>query len=154
MKVLSDQPHGADFKLKYLLKYSTSKMGAQSLKLDRNVPGRDGPFNKRTLTMQEIPASSVGSRGTLGTPCRQSMGVDPPVAIRRGEGAHRKWCHELWCQRIYAFELWCWRRLLRVLWTARRSKQSILKEISPGCSIGRTYVEAKTPILWPPDAKS
>ena len=37
------------------------------------------------------------SRGTSGTPCRQSMGVDPPVAIRRGEGAHRKWCHELWC---------------------------------------------------------
>ena len=37
-------------------------------------------------------------------------------------------------QRIDAFELWCWRRLLRVLWTARRSNQSILKEISPGCS--------------------
>ena len=39
------------------------------------------------------------------------------------------------CQRIDAFELWCWRRLLRVPWTARRSKQSILKEISPGCSL-------------------
>ena len=38
------------------------------------------------------------------------------------------------CQRIDAFELWCWRRLLRVPWTARRSNQSILKEISPGCS--------------------
>ena len=38
-------------------------------------------------------------------------------------------------QRIDAFELWCWRRLLRVPWTARRSKQSILKEISPGCSL-------------------
>ena len=38
-------------------------------------------------------------------------------------------------QRIDAFELWCWRRLLRVHWTARRSKQSILKEISPGCSL-------------------
>ena len=38
------------------------------------------------------------------------------------------------CQKINAFELWCWRRLLRVLWTARRSNQSILKEISPGCS--------------------
>ena len=37
--------------------------------------------------------------------------------------------------RIDAFELWCWRRLLRVLWTARRSNQSILKEISPGCSL-------------------
>ena len=38
------------------------------------------------------------------------------------------------CRRTYAFELWCWRRLLRVPWTARRSSQSILKEISPGCS--------------------
>ena len=38
------------------------------------------------------------------------------------------------CQRIDAFELWCWRRLLRILCTARRSNQSILKEISPGCS--------------------
>ena len=37
-------------------------------------------------------------------------------------------------RRIDAFELWCWRRLLRVPWTARRSNQSILKEISPGCS--------------------
>ena len=39
------------------------------------------------------------------------------------------------CQKIDAFELWCWRRLLRVPWTARRSNQSILKEISPGCSL-------------------
>ena len=39
------------------------------------------------------------------------------------------------CQRIDTFELWCWRRLLRVLWTARTSNQSILKEISPGCSL-------------------
>ena len=39
------------------------------------------------------------------------------------------------CQRTDTFELWCWRRLLRVHWTARRSNQSILKEISPGCSL-------------------
>ena len=39
------------------------------------------------------------------------------------------------CQRIDAFELWCWRRLLRVPWNARRSKQSILKELSPECSL-------------------
>ena len=38
-------------------------------------------------------------------------------------------------RRIDAFELWCWRRLLRIPWTARRSNQSILKEISPGCSL-------------------
>ena len=42
---------------------------------------------------------------------------------------------ESWVQRIDAFELWCWRRFLRVPWTARRSNQSILKEISPGCSL-------------------
>ena len=48
-------------------------------------------------------------------------------------------------QRIDAFELWCWRRLLRVLWTARRSNQSILKEIGPEYSfIGRTDAEAET----------
>ena len=57
-------------------------------------------------------------------------------------------------RRIDAFELWCWRRLLRVPWTARRSNQSLLKEISPGCFIGRTDAEAETPILWPPDEKS
>ena len=39
------------------------------------------------------------------------------------------------CRRIDAFELWCWRRLLRIPWTAKRSNQSILKEISPGCSL-------------------
>ena len=51
------------------------------------------------------------------------------------------------CRRIDAFELWCWRRLLRVPWTARRFNQSILKEISPGCSFGRADVAAATPIL-------
>ena len=55
-------------------------------------------------------------------------------------------------QRVDAFELWCCRRLLRVLWTAKRSNQSILKE--SWVFIGRTDVEAETPILWPPDAKS
>ena len=58
------------------------------------------------------------------------------------------------CQRINAFELWCWRRLLRVPWTARRSNQSILKEISPGRSLERTDAKAETPILWPPHVKS
>ena len=58
------------------------------------------------------------------------------------------------CRRINAFEVWCWRRLLRVPWTARRSNQSILKEISPEYSIGRTDAGAETPTLWPPDAKN
>ena len=53
-------------------------------------------------------------------------------AIKKAE--HRK---------IDAFELWCWRRLLRVPWTARRSHQSILKEISPGCSLERLILKLK-----------
>ena len=56
------------------------------------------------------------------------------------------------CRRIDAFELWCWRRLLRVLWTARRSNQSILWEIGPGCSL--TDVKAEATVFWPPDVKS
>ena len=46
-------------------------------------------------------------------------------------------------QRIDAFELWCWRRLLRVPWTARRSNHSILKEISPGCSVEGLMLKLK-----------
>ena len=47
------------------------------------------------------------------------------------------------CRRIDAFELWCWRRLLRVPWTARRSNQSILKEISPECSLEGLMLKLK-----------
>ena len=50
-------------------------------------------------------------------------------------------------QRIDAFELWCWRRLLRVPWTARRSNQSILKEISPGCSLEGLMLKLKLQYL-------
>ena len=60
---------------------------------------------------------------------------------------------ESWVLRSDTFELWCWRRCLRVPWAARRSSQSILKEISPGCSLER-HVEAETPILWLPDVNS
>ena len=58
------------------------------------------------------------------------------------------------CRRIDAFELWCWVRLLRVPWIARRSNQSILKEISPGDFFGRNDAKAETSVLWPPHAKS
>ena len=56
--------------------------------------------------------------------------------------------------RIDAFEMWCWRRLLRVPWTAKRSNQSILKEISPEYSLEGLDAEAETQILWPPDANN
>ena len=85
------------------------------------------------------------------------------------------WCEswtvkkaERW--RIDAFELWCWRRLLRVPWTARRSNQSILKDINPGCSLEGLMLNFNlkfsnfclllffgctgTPILWQPHAKN
>ena len=56
-------------------------------------------------------------------------------------------------RRMDAFELWCWRRLLRVPWTARRSNQSILKEISPGISLEGMMLKLKL-LLWPPHVKS
>ena len=58
------------------------------------------------------------------------------------------------CQGIDAFDLWCWRRFLRVSWTARKSNQSILREIRPEYLLkGLTDAEAEAPILWPPDGK-
>ena len=57
-------------------------------------------------------------------------------------------------RKIDAFELWCWRRLLRVPWIARKSNQSILKEITPGYSLDGLMLKLKLPILWPPHAKS
>ena len=56
-------------------------------------------------------------------------------------------------QRIDAFELWCWRGLLRVPWTARRTNQTILKEINPEYSLEGLMLKLK-PILWPSDAKT
>ena len=60
------------------------------------------------------------------------------------------------CQRIDAFELWCWRRLLRVPWTARRSNQSILKEIGPGCSLEGLRLKLKLQyfayLIWRTDS--
>src|SRR5574342_469866 len=63
-----------------------------------------------------------------------------PVVIYRCESWTIKKAE---CRRIDAFELWCWRRLLRVPWTARRSNQSILKEISPWCSLEGTMLKLK-----------
>ena len=63
-----------------------------------------------------------------------------PVVMYRCESWTVKKAESL---RIDGFELWCWRRLLRVPWTARRSNQSILKEISPGCSLQRLMLKLK-----------
>ena len=60
------------------------------------------------------------------------------------------------CRRIYVFELWCWRRLLRIPWTARRSNRSILKEISPGCSLEGLMLRLKLQyfghLMWRADS--
>ena len=58
-------------------------------------------------------------------------------------GCERQTIKKAECRRIDAFEVWCWRRLLRVPWTARRSNQSILKEISPGCSLEGLMLKLK-----------
>ena len=69
---------------------------------------------------------------TLPTKVRLVMATVFPVVMYRCKSWTVKKAE---CQRIDAFELWCWRRLLRVPWTARRSNQSILKEINPGISL-------------------
>ena len=60
------------------------------------------------------------------------------------------------CRRIDAFELWCWRRLLSIPWTARRSNQSIIKEISPGCSLEGLILKLKLQyfchLMWRADS--
>ena len=71
-----------------------------------------------------------------------------PSSQSYGFSSGHVWIWELDCekaehQRIDAFELWCWRRLLRIPWTARRSNQSILKEMSPGCSLEGMMLKLK-----------
>ena len=68
----------------------------------------------------------------MSTKVRLIKTMDFPVVMYECESWTIK---KVKCRRIDAFELWCWRRLLRVPWTARRSNQSILQEISPGCSL-------------------
>ena len=64
----------------------------------------------------------------------KSRDITLPTKVRLVKAEHR---------RIDVFELWCWRRLLRVPWTARRSNQSVLKEISPGCSLEGLVIKLK-----------
>ena len=77
---------------------------------------------------------------TLPTKVRLVNALVFPVVMYRCESWTMKKAE---CQRINAFQLWCWRRLSRVPWTARRSNQSILKEISPGCSLEGLMLKLK-----------
>ena len=84
-----------------------------------------------------------------------------PSSQSYGFSSGHVWMWELdhkegWVPRIDAFELWCWRRLLRVPWAARRSNQSILKAISPGCSLEGLMLKLKLQyfghLMWRPDS--
>ena len=87
---------------------------------------------------------------TLSTKVRLAKEMVFPAVMYRCESWSIKKAE---LQRIDAFELWCWRRLLRVSWTARRSNQSILKEIN-WIFIRWTDAEAEAPVLWPLDRKN
>ena len=87
---------------------------------------------------------------TLPTKVRLVKAMVFPVAMYGCESWTMKKAEH---RRIDAFELWCWRRLLRVPWTARRSNQSILKEISPGCSLEGLMLKLKLQV-WPTHVKS
>ena len=80
-------------------------------------------------------------------------GMISPVVVHRRESSTIKKAEQ---QRIDAFELWCWRRLLRVPWTARRSDQSLLKEMSPGCSLEGLMLKLKLQyfddLMWRTDS--
>ena len=90
---------------------------------------------------------------TLPTKVRLVKAVVFPVVMY---GCERWTIKKAEHQRIDAFKLWCWRRLLRVPWTARRSKQSILKEISPGCSLEGLMLKLKLQyfghLMWRADS--
>src|SRR5574342_711001 len=96
------------------------------------------PFGRKVMTNLD---SIFKSRDiTLPTKVRLVKGMVLPVVMYGCESWTVKKAE---CQRIDAFELWCWRRLLRVPWTARRSNQSILKEINPGISLEGMMLKRK-----------
>ena len=118
----------------------------------RQIPSPYGEIKRRLFLGRKVMTnlhSILKSRDiTLPTKVRLVKAMVFPVVVY----GYKSWIiKEAEHRRIDAFELWCWRRLLRVPWTARRSNQSILKEISPGCSLEGLILKL---ILWPPDAKS
>jgi len=120
--------------------------------MDCSLPGPSvhGIFQARVLEWVAIAFldSILKSRDiTLSTKVHLVKAMVCPVVMYGHESCLIKKAES---RGIDAFELWCWRRLLRLPWTARRSNQSILKEMF----IRRTDVEAETPIFWPPDGKS
>ena len=100
---------------------------------------------KRSLLLGRKVMTNLDSRDiTLPTKVRLVKAMVFPVVMYGCESWTIKKAE---CQRTDAFELWCWRRLLGVPWTARRSNQSILKEISPGCSLEGLMLKMKLQYL-------
>ena len=99
-------------------------------------------FGRNVMTNLD---SILKSRGiTLSTKVHQVKAMVFPVVMYGNESWTMKKAEH---RKIDAFELWCWRRLLRVPWTARRSNQSILKKISPGCSLEGLMLKLKLQYL-------
>ena len=103
------------------------------------------PWNEKTLTpwkeSYDQPRQHIKKQ-------RHYFANKGPSSQGYGFSSGHEWmweldCEESWAPKIDAFELWCWRRLLRVPWTARPSNQSILKEVSPGCSLGGLMLKLK-----------
>ena len=97
-------------------------------------------IKRRLLLGRKVMTNLDSIFKTLPTKVRLAKAMVFPVVIYGCESWTVKKAE---CRRIDAFELWCWRRLLRVPWTARRSNQSILKEISPGCSLEGMILKLK-----------
>ena len=114
---------------------------------DSSPPGSSihGIFQARVLEWVAVAFSNLDSilksrDITLPTKVHPAKAMVFPVVMYGCESWTIKKAEH---RRIDAFELWCWRRLLRVPWTARRSNQSILKEISPGCSLEGLMLKLK-----------
>ena len=123
---------------------ATSKMKLENIMLNK----RRLPLGRKVMTNLD---SILKGRGiTLPTKVHLVKAMVFPVVMYGSEIWTVKKAEH---RRTDAFELWCWRRLLRVPWAARKSNQSILKEISPGISLAGMMLKLK-PVLWPPHARS
>ena len=103
--------------------------------MNRSTPGL--PVHQQLLEFTETHIHRVSDAIQ---PSHPLWSPSPPAP---NPSQHQSSIKKTECRRIDAFELWCWRRPLRVPWTARRSNQSILKEISPGCSLEGLMLKLK-----------
>ena len=110
-----------------------------------------GPLLLGIKAMTNLDSLLKSRDVTLLTKIRLIKAMVFPVAMYRCERWHIKKAEH---QRTNVFKVWCWRRVLRVPWTARRTNQSILKEINPECLLEGLMLKLKLHYFGPPDAKS